>query len=502
MARFAFARPQVVAFTPAVSLAAFWGGGEIALLGTAILFPLLSAWLAPDHAGAAADQPARDADTGLPQRPDLLNRLDHLFRLPADAGESACLVVDVLNHDAIAQQYGASGAKALRMEIAKRLKATSRDHDVIHALGPTRFGFVLPNSASLDLEAAIQLSRRLLAALDQPLTGLDERAPPMADCAVGFCLASRSPEPSGHAILDAAESALGDAVEQGPGSIRAFVRALHHATATTGSDSSEALHALERRQIAAWFQPQVSTDTGEITGFEALARWMHPEKGPLSPDHFLPALEAAGAMERLSTLILDNALAAVRKWDLAGLEIPHVSINLSEAELASPDLVDRISWELDRYALAPERLAIEVPESALSGQAEEMVIRGLETLRETGCRIDLDNFGTCNASITAIGRFAINRLKIDRTFVSGVDHDPEQKRVVSAMLTMAEQLGLETIAEGIESSAEHATLAQLGCGNVQGFGIARPMPLENTMTWIEDHRSGLAQPPVFLSRKS
>jgi EAL domain-containing protein (putative c-di-GMP-specific phosphodiesterase class I) len=146
--------------------------------------------------------------------------------------------------------------------------------------------------------------------------------------------------------------------------------------------------------------------------------------------------------------------------------------------------VDRIGWELDRHDLTPDRLVIEVLESVVANRAEDVVMRNLAGLARLGCCLDLDDFGTGHASITSIRRFSIERIKIDRSFVTRIDDDPEQQKMVGAILTMAERLGLDTLAEGVETEGERAMLARLGCGHIQGFGIARPMPLSETADWI------------------
>jgi EAL domain-containing protein (putative c-di-GMP-specific phosphodiesterase class I) len=158
--------------------------------------------------------------------------------------------------------------------------------------------------------------------------------------------------------------------------------------------------------------------------------------------------------------------------------------------------VDRIGWELDRFELTPDRLVVEVLETVVATKAEDVVIRNLAGLARLGCCLDLDDFGTGHASITNIRRFSIERIKIDRSFVTRIDEDLEQQKMVGAILTMADRLGLDTLAEGVETAAEQAMLARLGCGHVQGFGIARPMPMRETVAWIRawESRDGQAVP--------
>jgi EAL domain-containing protein (putative c-di-GMP-specific phosphodiesterase class I) len=226
---------------------------------------------------------------------------------------------------------------------------------------------------------------------------------------------------------------------------------------------------------------------------EALARWIHPERGIVPPVQFLRVLEDSGRMERLSEVILQHALTALRSWDQAGLDVPRVSVNFADAELRDPRLVQRIQWELDRFGLGAQRLGIEVLETVIAGSPDGIVARNIIDLGRIGCQIDLDDFGTGHASITSLRRFTVHRLKIDRSFVTRVDRDEDQQRMLAAVLGMADRLGLETLAEGVESVGEHALLAQLGCDHVQGFGIARPMPADQLVDWARDHANRIAE---------
>jgi EAL domain-containing protein (putative c-di-GMP-specific phosphodiesterase class I) len=231
----------------------------------------------------------------------------------------------------------------------------------------------------------------------------------------------------------------------------------------------------------------VSTDTGRVTGFEALARWEHPQKGVLSPQVFLPFAEQADLMERLGQAVRNHAFTAMRSWDRAGVIVPRMGVNFSSDELRGPSLIDRLEWELDQFDLTPDRLTVEVLETVFSRRPDDVITRNVTGLAALGCCIDLDDFGTGHASIASIKRFNVTRIKIDRSFVAKSDQDPSQQQMASAILTMAERLNLETLAEGVETPGEHAIMAQLGCDHVQGFGIGNPMPFEKTLDWMAAH---------------
>jgi EAL domain-containing protein (putative c-di-GMP-specific phosphodiesterase class I) len=314
---------------------------------------------------------------------------------------------------------------------------------------------------------------------------------------VGFCLRSRAPGSSGQEWLVASGVALTDAQRAGPSAIRAYSHEMARQGRTRSDLRDEAAAALENGQIQPWYQPQISTDTGNVSGFEALARWSHPVHGMIAPDVFLPVMEEADLMERLGQVMLYHALTALKAWDSAGINVPQVGVNFASAELRNPGLIDKIRWELDRFGLPPDRLAVEILETVMTDCPDDTISRNISGLAELGCRIDLDDYGTGHASIASLRRFAVSRIKIDRSFVMKADCDPQQQRLISAILTMAERLELETLAEGVETLGEHALLAQLGCNHVQGFGIGRPMPFDQTLDWITAHQAKVQDVPAI-----
>jgi len=492
--------PQLAAFLPAIMLGAYWFGGEGVLLITAVIIPALIGF-----AGLMNRRPTpgrRDSVTGLPGRNQLIRHLDEGIDpgIHSDSEARVALVVEVDNFHEIEHQYGEDALDAILRTIADRIRVVLREHDFVASLGKGRFGLALAKTPRVDLETLIQLSGRLQNALSAPISLDATRL--LVTASVGFALPSRVPDQTGEAYLGAAESALAEAMKSGPGSVRAFTRKMRPRLDLPDDLSHEVAEALEKGQIRPWFQPQISTDTGALTGFEALARWQHPQKGMIAPGAFLPAIARAGLHERLGEVILFHALTALRDWDRAGLHVPCVAVNVSPEELVNPKLYDRIRWELDRFELAPERLTIEILEDVVAQSDDDTTTRNIAALSRLGCGIDLDDFGTGHASIANIRRFDVNRIKIDRSFVTHVDTDRDQQNMVAAILTMAERLGLDTLGEGVESHGEHAMLSQLGCAHVQGYSIAKPMPFEQTATWIAQHEARIARTPTFPRRAS
>ena len=294
--------------------------------------------------------------------------------------------------------------------------------------------------------------------------------------------------------------ALKQARTSGPGCVRLH-QPLGAANAGTIDDdlSHQIGEALEAGQIVAWYQPQVSTDTGVISGFEALARRAHPSRGLVSPGSFIDLARRAGLAQRLSEVILTHSLSALRAWDKAGLDIPNVAVNFGSDDLRNPRIVEYLRWELDRHDISPRRLSIEVLEDVIAERHDDIIARNLRALADLGCGIELDDFGTGYTSILNIRRFSVSRIKIDRKLVARIDMDSDQRDLVAALLAMAERLKIATLGEGVETAAEHALLGQMGCDHVQGFALARPMPLGDTFTWILSPRATVADasPPTL-----
>lgn len=485
--RQALTGPHMLAFLPAVVLSAYWIGGEAYLLAASLGFPVIYA------AVGGFGQMAQSAPPDLPPLEVVLEqRLTEAYQHDK---AFACYLVSLDDHDELLIRYGRAAMARVQDRVSDRLGAVLRHGDVVLKPENGIIPIVLAPVRLLDLESSIQLARRLQAAVEEPVA-LDATSIYIS-CSIAFSLSQQNPHRNGLRMAQNTHAALDDARANAPSAIRAWTEGMKPARLTRSNLADQAARALENGEIQPWFQPQVSTDTGHITGFEALARWIHPEQGIIPPGDFLPALESSGMMGRLGEVMLCRSLTALNDWDRAGVNVPTVGVNFAEQELRNPKLAEKVCWELDRLDLAPHRLTIEVLETVVADTPDDMVARNINELAAQGCHIDLDDFGTGHASISSIRRFGVQRIKIDRSFVMKVDKDAEQQRMITAILSMAERLGLGTLAEGVETPAEHALLAQLGCGHVQGFGIARPMPFDQTLDWIRAHEARVKQPPLI-----
>ncbi len=496
--RTALVGPQLAAFLPAAALGAYWFGGEGVLMFFAIVFPgiLLLAGIMTQPTPQTNTGP-RDPVTKLPIRDRLIKSIDRSI-LRDDSPSKSCVVIEVDDFANARRNLGDDIADRMLFACAERMKTVLRSTDLLTYLGGARFGLCLDKTRRTDLEALIQLTSRIQAAFDTPL--VTDNVQIHCTLSVGFALPSRVPEQTGEAVLAAAESALQEASLSGPGSIRAYSNEMKPRASTSEHSVKEILNALNGGQIVPWFQPQLSTDTGALSGFEALARWNHPEKGLIAPGAFLPALVQAGLSERLGEVILYHSLTALKDWDKLGLKVPAISVNFSADELRNPRLFEKVKWELDRFELNPERLTVEILETVVARSDDDVTSRNIASFSQLGCGVDLDDFGTGHASISSIRRFDVSRIKIDRSFVTHVDSDRDQQSMIAAILTMAERLGLEAIAEGVETHGEHAMLGQLGCTHVQGYSIAKPMPFDATVGWLQTLEEKVAASTIIPKR--
>lgn len=478
-------RIAFLALMPAAIALAYAFGGFSMLAAVAFASPLvLAVW----PLRTSADNTTRDWLTGLVLRKTAIETLDNTLQNSARKGlATGAIVLELDRFRLIEERHSRPSVEMVLRVASQRIVSAIRESDTAVRIDGAVFGVLLSPIRRLNLEAAIQLSSRIQHALSEPISvdGVNV----YLTASVGFCLASRLPDPSGEKILQAATTALIEAQRHSPGAIRSYSDAMQMRITNRSELIAQVSGAMERGEIHAFFQPQVSTKFGELTGLEALARWQHPERGLIPPVEFLPALEEAGLMDKLADTMVRDALTALHHWDRCGLYVPRIGVNFSNAELRDPRLVERITNELKRFQLDPGRLAVEVLETVVADHADDLVIQNLAQLADLGCRLDLDDFGTGHASITSIRRYSVERIKIDRSFVTRIDNDVEQQKMVAAILTMADRLGLETLAEGVETPAEFEMLRYLGCGHVQGFGIARPMHHDATQMWLKTHLS-------------
>ncbi len=421
-----------------------------------------------------------DPLTGMPNAAYLQAYLSRIAAGAARARQqTAVLRVDLDRFRSLREALGQETCDEVLRIAGQRLRKALRAGDFAAHLGQDDFAVVAPALESPDDVATI--AGRIQAALSRPFS--IRGGARQVSCAIGITLLSDD-RPEAERALANAEIALAAAQAAGPGSVRYFREELRLAVERREALFAELLHGLEAGEIVPHFQPQLDLATGAFTGFEALARWQHPVHGLLEPRAFLDFAEQTDLTERIGEQVLTRTLEAIRAWDAAGLAVPRVGVNFALAELRNPRLVERIKWEAERFAVDPGRIAIEVLETVLIKSDADIVVRNLRGLASAGFHVELDDFGTGHASIANLRRFMVDRVKIDRSFVAGIEASDELRALTASMIAMAAALGIGTLAEGVETEAARDALARLGCGQYQGFLAARPMSLAETMPWL------------------
>ena len=410
----------------------------------------------------------------------------YLARLIVSTGRKdsqiAVLRIDIDRFKVLHEALGKRASDEIIRIVARRLQNALRNADFAAYLGADDFVVVAGELKSAADAATI--AARIQQALVKPFSV--DGGPRKISCSIGVTLLSDD-EPDAERIQANAAIALADAQASGVGTIRYFSESQRAEVERRERLYNELSAGLERGEIIAFFQPQIDLATGAVSGCEALVRWEHPTHGLLSPAAFLDFAEQSDLTERLGEVVLSRALDALTAWDRAGLHVPRVGVNFALAQLRNPLLIEKIKWETERHDLEPDRLAIEVLETVLIKSDQDMVVRNLRGLSSAGFHIEMDDFGTGHASISNLRRFMVNRIKIDRGFIFGIETSTEQQQLTAAMIAMARALGIETLAEGVETEDAERVLKDLGCDHYQGYYMAKPMSLEDSLGWLKSH---------------
>lgn len=488
-------RRELIPFLPAIALAGLWFGRESLLLLT--LTALAVAWLTRPAAPEEADE---DPVTGLPQRAEAEAILETLLDTAARTGlGTACLVVGLDDADAARGRLGREDYETLLQRVAERLRTTLREADRIARLDGARFAILLTPTPRPDLENMIQLAVRLQTACELPVPIAGRAYDPTVH--IGICLRERLPTARAAAMLLAAETAAAEAEAQGAGTIRVFSDGMLPEVRARAELAGEIAAALDHEQIIAYFQPQLSTDTGEISGMLVVPRWLHRTRGVLGAEETQTAAAAQGLTDRLNEVMVNQALDALRNWRRKGIDPGPVSLVVTPEVMSETKMADRLRWELDRLDIDPAKICLVLEQDVLARFDEAAVSRNIAACAAMGCPIELAGFGAGPVSVQVIRKALIHRVRLPRSLIARVDRDVDQQRIVAAIISMAEGLEIETLAEGVATLGENALLAQLGCRHLQGDVISPPMPFDETPAWIAAHQVKLDATPRIPTRR-
>jgi len=419
-----------------------------------------------------------DLLTGLPNRRLLLERLQQVLVVSARSGrESALLFIDLDNFKTLNDTLGHDMGDLLLKQVALRLESCVREGDTVCRIGGDEFVVMLKILGEQVLEAAEHtkaVGEKILYALSQPyLLGAQEYH---STSSIGITLFGKQPE-AAEELMKQADIAMYQAKKAGRNTLRFFDAEMQLAIVARASLEGELRKALEGDQFHLYYQIQVD-DTQHPLGAEALIRWIHPERGLVSPLQFIPLAEETGLILPIGLWVLDTACAKIKVWEqhLSTCDLV-LAVNVSARQFNQIDFVAQVQATVQRHAINPARLKLELTESMLVDNIGS-IIACMNVLKETGIQFSLDDFGTGYSSLQYIQQMPLNQLKIDQSFVRNLSADPEGNSIVRTIIAMAKGMNMDIIAEGVETDEQRQLLRLLGCNHYQGYFFSKPVPIE------------------------
>ena len=425
-----------------------------------------------------------DELTGLANRALFTNRVEQaLLRASRDATRTAVLFLDLDDFKEINDSMGHAAGDSLLMQAAERLRACLRAGDTAARLGGDEFAVLLEGCTESG-EDATQVAERIGSAFARPFA-LDDREA-FSSASIGIAVSTGVE--AGEDLLRNADLAMYLAKRRGKSRIERFAAHMHEEVVERLDLLADLRYAIEREELQLEYQPIVDLETRSVSGLETLVRWDHPTRGRIPPVDFIPIAEQSGLIVPIGRWVMLHACAHARHWSRAMPDLPPVTVtvNLSARQLGDDHLIDDVANALRVAGLRRDQLVLELTESTLLANSEE-TIGILSSLKSLGVRLAIDDFGTGYSSLSYLHRFPVDVLKIDKSFVEGVDGGPGASALASAVIALGNSLGLRVVAEGIENEEQHAALTKLGCKFGQGFLFSRPLPPSDVMPFLAAH---------------
>lgn len=416
-------------------------------------------------------QAIHDPLTGLPNRLLFVDRLEvALLRTKRTGLGVAVLFLDLDRFKVVNDSLGHAAGDRLLEAVSERIKASVRPNDTLARFGGDEFVILCEDIS--DENQIQEISERLLESINSPIMLLEGEVYVTASIGIARSL---SGEDTPETILRDADTAMYRAKDAGRNRSEVFDERTHARAVANLETGNGMFRALNEEEFRVHYQPIISLASGRLSGFEALVYWSHPERGHIGPSEFIPLAEETGIIVPLGLKIFQQACKQLHEWHGFNQQASHLtmSINLSPRQLTEPTFVDEVREILEITGVNPSRIWFEITESALMVDAESTIAM-LEQLRNLGVHFEVDDFGTGFSSLSYLKKFPVDALKIDQGFVDGLGQDPEDTAIVTAVVSLSHALGLQVIAEGVETPIQMAELKTLGCEYAQGYLFARP----------------------------
>ncbi len=436
-------------------------------------------------------QAMHDLLTGLPNR-TLFNEQLSVSLTQACNSQSmlAVMFLDLDRFNTINDTLGHAVGDRLLQEVAKRLSSCLRQNDILARWGGDEFTLLVSQTNSADEVAKI--AQRILNVLKPAfnLEGYSQACRSTSlhiSSSIGITLYPQDGEDA-ETLLRNADAALHRAKQQGRNNFQFYTAAMNSQACELLVLENELHHALKRREFVVYYQPQVNTTTGEITGMEALVRWQHPKFGLVAPDKFIPLAEETGLIVPIGEWVLKTACAQNKAWQDAGLSPLRVAVNLSVRQFQQPLLLNIVSQTLQETGLSPQFLELEITET-IAMHNVELTKAILSELHQMGVYLSIDDFGTGYCSLGYLKQFPLHTLKIDKSFVRDLATDPQNAGIINAIMMLGRGFNLRVIAEGVETEAEKDCLRSFQCEEMQGYLSSPPLPAEEATKLLQNSYS-------------
>jgi len=417
------------------------------------------------------DQAHHDALTGLPNRVLFNDRLEHgIEQAKRHKTEIALFFIDLDHFKQINDSLGHLIGDKVLVAVTERLKAKIRKEDTLARLGGDEFTIIIEGMK--EIQDVSHLAQKILEAITQPI--YIEGHTLYISCSIGISLYPQDDIDANH-LIKYADAAMYKAKEEGRNNFQFYASEMTALALERVVMETNLRQALKKEEFILYYQSQVDANSGKLTGVEALIRWKHPILGLVSPVKFITLAEETGLIVEIDRWVMKTAMKQVTKWYQEGLEPGVLAINLSMRELRSNDFIEILQETMEDIGFKPEWLELEVTEGQVMINPEE-AINKLELISQMGIKIVIDDFGTGYSSLAYLKRLPVDKLKIDQSFVKGIPDDKEDVAIVKAIIALAKSLGLELIAEGVETDAQRDFLVACGCENLQGYYYCEPMP--------------------------